>query len=114
MNKVKRIIEYYQTRKQLKKLSEEVYELQESILDLSEFIANDISEKNKVNHSNAKIFFKRHVEEEIADVMVLLEEFKIYFDLNYSNILKIMKYKVDRQNKRIDGEVNNETMDYIR
>lgn len=87
-----RIINYYQPRHQLKKLSEEVYEFQEAILDAEYYdLSIDI--------------FKNHVEEEFADVLVLMEQFKVYYNLNYSNILKIMKRKIDRQNERIDEEL---------
>lgn len=102
MKKIERIIEYYQPRHQLKKLSEELYELQEAVLDLLNVKNDDILYAN---------MYKEHLEEEYADVLVLLEQFKVYYDLDYSNILNIMNRKVDRQNERINKELKYGTID---
>ena len=90
--KLDRIINYYQPRHQLKKLSEEVYEFQEAVLDAEYY------------HLVSNVF-EKHMEEEYADILVLLEQFKVYYGLNCSNILKIMKRKIDRQNERINKEI---------
>lgn len=82
--KLLKIIKNYGVIPQLKYLFTELFELTEAI------IAGD----------------KKHITEEFADVMVMLTQFKVYFDLDTREIDSIMTYKIDRQLKRIDEEVN--------
>lgn len=102
---LERIIDYYGVNNQLKKLNEECFELIDSIRDY-EYLYEDhwtelIDERDEE--------YKKHIEEEYADVMVMLEQFKNYYNLNNSNITKIMHEKIDRQICRIEKqEVNND------
>lgn len=82
-NRYQKIIEHYGVNNQLKKLTEEVYELQESILE---------------QHNT------EHVLEEYADVEVILEQIKQYFKLDDEKIELIKDYKVARQLYRIRNE----------
>lgn len=82
-NRYQKIIEHYGINNQLKKLSEEVYELQESILE---------------QHNT------EHVLEEYADVEVILWQIKQYFKLDDDKIELIKDYKVARQLYRIRNE----------
>lgn len=82
-NRYQKIIEYYGINNQLKKLTEEVYELQESIL-----------EQHNIEH----------ILEEYADVEVILEQIKQYFKLDDDKIELIKDYKVARQLYRIRNE----------
>lgn len=82
-NKYQKIIEHYGINNQLKKLTEEVYELQESIL-----------ERHNIEH----------ILEEYADVEVILEQIKQYFKLDNDKIELIKDYKVARQLYRIRKE----------
>ena len=77
----KKIIEHYGVRKQLKKLSEEVYELQEAVIEYGRM-------PSPVNKGN--------VVEEIADVFVLLKQFADWFKITPETIAEIMVKKVDR------------------
>ena len=86
--KYKRIINFYGLRNQLKKLSEEVYELQEAVLDYD-------------NNKNKKIF-KRHVEEELADVTVILTQLVLFLDLDRNKIIDVIGEKVNRQLERME------------
>lgn len=79
--KLKAIFNEHGLSTQLKKLSEEVFELQEAILTGSNFA--DITK-------------------EFADVMVLLNQTKAIYNLDEEEIKDTMKYKIDRQCKR-DG-----------
>lgn len=49
-------------------------------------------------------YYKEHITEEFADVMVMLCQIKYYYGLNKDKITKIMNYKIDRQLKRIEEE----------
>ena len=73
---------------QLKKLNEECYEVVESIRNY---------EENKID------IFKEHIVEEIADLMVILEQFKWHYDLTNEEITKIFWNKVNRTLERIES-----------
>lgn len=94
-----KIINCYKVSNQLKKLSEEVFELQEAIIceetkNNTQYVRTilDISESTK------------HIVEEIADVSVMLEQFRIYYGIEKEDIEKIMKKKINRQLNRIEKE----------
>ena len=94
-----KIINNYGVSNQLKKLSEETFELQESVID---------AEYNRyvgvIRKPGEKAI--EHIEEEFADVCVVLEQFKAYYNLDNDRIINIMKQKIDRQLGRIEKEKN--------
>lgn len=81
--KLLKIIDTYKIMPQLKYFQSEVFELNEAII------------------KNENI---EHIAEELADVSVMLEQFKLYYNINNEDIEKIMDYKIDRQIKRIESE----------
>lgn len=85
-DKLKKIFQYHGLSTQLKKLSEEIFELQEAILTGNNFA--DITK-------------------EFADVMVLLNQIKAIYNLDDEEVKDAMKYKINRQLKRdgLDGNV---------
>jgi NTP pyrophosphatase (non-canonical NTP hydrolase) len=89
-DKLKQIIKHYGALHQIKYFQSEVYELTEAIL-LEEFISCSIKEID-------------HIAEEIADVMVMLKQFQLYYCIKDEEIEDIMKFKVDRQIERIEKE----------
>lgn len=92
-----KIINNYGVSNQLKKMSEEVFELQEAIID---------AEYNRyvgvIRKPGEKAI--EHIEEEYADVCVVLEQFKAYYGLDNDKIIEIMKKKINRQLERIKNE----------
>lgn len=92
-----KIINNYGISNQLKKMSEEVFELQEAIID---------AEYNRyvgvIRKPGEKAI--EHIEEEYADVCVVLEQFKAYYDLDNDRIIEIMERKINRQLERIKNE----------
>ena len=90
-NKLKKIINNYGVLNQVRKFNEECYELTEAIFDYE--YAETPNEK-----------LKEHIAEEIADVMVLLEQFKLYYGLTSEEITKTFWSKVDRQLERMRWE----------
>lgn len=96
-NIYKKIIEHYGTRNQLKKLSEEVYELQEAVIDLQCFTTCGNADTNR----------NQHVVEEIADVFVILRQLVMHFEIDQYEIEKVADYKVKRTLERIKKEVEN-------
>lgn len=81
MSNYKKIINHYGVNKQLKKLSEEVYEFEEAVLE---------------KHN------KEHITEEIADIFVILQQFIEKYNIDLTEINKIMQYKIDRQIRRME------------
>ena len=89
--KLKKIINTYGVTNQLKYFQSEVYELTEALLESvitkSPWIGTD------------------HIAEEIADVMVMLKQFQLYYCIKDEEIEGIMKFKIDRQIGRIEKKV---------
>ena len=46
--------------------------------------------------------YKDHITEEIADIMVMLKQFQVYFRINDKEINNIIDYKINRQIDRIN------------
>lgn len=114
-NKLLRIIKYYTVKNQLKYFQSEVFELNEAIIqhENKNPIVSAVESINKAMSSvfsgvKSKVSSIEHIGEEIADVMVMLEQFRLYYDIPIEDIKKTFKEKVERQNQRIDDEINKE------
>ena len=101
--KLKSIIEYYGYRNQLKKFNEESFEVIEAVMDLEEQIVTCFECGCSECHTKHE---RKHLEEEIADALVLLNQFIYYYDLNENNIMDTVYKKTDRQLARIEEEIN--------
>ena len=97
--KLLKIINYYGVMHQLKYFQSEVFELNEAIIKYEYELDGD-------NYSSFTDELKEHITEEIADVEVMLLQFKEYYHIDGNEILKIMNEKIDRQLKRMEGEKN--------
>lgn len=91
-NKLYKIIKKHGISNQLKKLSEEVFELQEAIIQYEE---------------PRRYRDTFHIAEEFADVMVVLNQIKEVYKLDENEIKDIMKLKIDRQCERDDIDAGN-------
>ena len=87
---LKQIINHYGIDNQLKYIHSEYFELDEAIM------------KYENNSFNSIDFAIEHIAEEIADVMVMLEQFRLYYDIPSMQITEIMQQKIERQLKRIE------------
>lgn len=85
-----KIIKHYGVNAQQRQLAEEVFELQEAITQYEE---------------PRRYRGTEHIAEEIADVMVMLNQFKAYYNIPNETILVFMRGKVNRQLERIKNEV---------
>lgn len=94
-----KIIEHYGIIHQLKKFNEESYELIEAARDFEEQFAISEYDIKKVDK-----YFIDCITEELADCMVLLEQIKVYYNLDNEKIIDEMKHKINRQLKRIKEE----------
>ena len=91
-----KIIKHYGINPQQRKLEKEVFELQEAITthELKQSVEYDIPLTEIVGT-------KEHIAEELADVMVILEQIKLYYEISSEQITKIFWSKVERQLGRI-------------
>lgn len=76
------IINHYGYRHQIRKLAEEQYELIEALFEEDE----------------------DHITEEIADCLVLINQFKAYYKIKDKDIQKVYDYKIARQERRINAK----------
>ena len=103
-----KIINHYGINNQKRKLEEEVFELQEAITicELQEAIT--ICElKNSVQYEiplTELIETKEHLTEECADVIVMLLQFILYYDIDTDELNKMIDQKIKRQLERIKNE----------
>lgn len=88
--KAKRIVEYYGIIEQLKYWQSEVFELNEAII------------KGECKDLNKEAI--NHIAEEIADNYVFILQFMQHYGIKKELVDEIMKYKIDRQLKRIEEE----------
>jgi NTP pyrophosphatase (non-canonical NTP hydrolase) len=93
--KLLKIINHYGAMPQLKYFQSEVFELNEAIINYE----YDCLEYDEVERN-----LKKHITEELADVMVMLEQFKLYYGITSEEITNIFWSKVDRQLERIERE----------
>jgi hypothetical protein len=94
-----KIIKHYGVNNQQRKLEEEIFELQEAITQ-KEYPALAKDKKPE----QLKEIEKQHLEEEYADVCVILEQFKAYYNLDNKKIVDMMTFKIERQLRRIENE----------
>lgn len=97
--KLLKIINNYGVIPQLKYLQSEVFEFNEAVIQ-KEYPA--IAKDKKLRELEE--YEKNHIQEEFADLMVMLEQFKAYYNLSNEDIMKTMEYKIERQLKRIEEE----------
>ena len=85
-DKLLKIINTYGVLPQLKYFQSEVFEFNEAV----------------IQYENTDTINKKYIAEEFADIMVMLEQFKAYYDLDNKEIMDIMEYKINRQIDRIE------------
>ncbi len=112
--KLRKIINHYGLDKQLKYFQSEVFELNEAIMnykkdslgdlvgDVCRTVMNCFS--SIFNNSQKKDPRREHVIEEIADVMVMLKQIQLYYNIPTNEIREVMQFKVQRQIERIASE----------
>lgn len=94
--KLLKIIGKYGVNHQIRKFNEEALELEEAIIthELKESVEYEIPLTEIIGT-------KEHITEEIADVCVMLHQFKEYYDIKPFEIYRVMEQKIDRQLDRM-------------
>lgn len=99
-DKLLQIINHYGLDKQLKYIHSEYFELDEAIISFED--------DGETYYPEVEEGHKKHIAEEIADVMVMLKQLQYYYEIGDGYIEDIMYYKINRQLERIEKE--NETI----
>lgn len=92
--KEKQIIEHYDVIPQLKYMQTEMFEFIEAVIE-REIHWNFDTEIQDIKPLD------KHIEEEYADLTMMLEQIKVYYNLNEESIQKIKEQKIERQLERI-------------
>lgn len=98
-DKLLKIINYYGLNHQLRKFNEEVFELNQAIIQ-KEYPAIGRKPESIIEFEN------NHIAEEIADCYVMLEQFRYFYKIDEKDVLKVIQQKIDRQLERINQEEN--------
>ena len=95
-NKAIEVIEHYGVNHQQRKLSEEVFELQEaiSIHEMKASIEYEIPLTELIGT-------REHIIEELGDVRFMLLQFQCKYNIKDEEIEEVMCYKGNRQSERI-------------
>ena len=96
-DKERQIISHYGLSHQLKHMQTEMFEFIEAIIE-REIHWNFDTEIQDIRPLD------KHIEEEYADLTMMLEQFKEYYNLDEDNIQRIKEQKIERQLKRIEEE----------
>ena len=96
-----KIINHYGVLPQLKYFQSEVFELNEAIINTNTF---DFIEHDYPEIKNNRVAFIKHIAEEIADCYVMLEQFRLYYEIPVDKIRDYMTFKVKRQIERINND----------
>ena len=99
-DKEKQIISFYGVLPQLKYMQTEMFEFIEAIFQYEEQKRACLETCSRLHCDKEK----EHIEEEYADLMVMLEQFHAYYDLDDMHISEVMHQKIDRQLDRIAKE----------
>ena len=89
-----KIINNYGIDNQLKYIHSEYFELDEAIIKYEDYAYYDYEYG----------VGRKHIAEEIADVICMLKQFQYYYDIEDSEIEKIMLEKIQRQLERIQND----------
>lgn len=110
-DKLLAIINYYGINKQLKYFQSEIFELNEAVIqhENKNFL---LSAFESISETFSRLFGKEYttdsvkrITEEIADVLVMLEQIRLNYGIPTSEIKEVMEYKVERQLERIKKDL---------
>lgn len=106
--KLRKIVNHYGLNTQLKYFQSEIFELNEAIIRRGEQARNPVDIISnfcqRFLYGTSSVDENEHIKEEIADVMVMLKQFQLYFNISSDEIKEVMRNKVARQVERISKE----------
>lgn len=108
--KLRKIVNHYGLETQLKYFQSEIFELNEAIIKERNIgcfegaLDNILRVLSPLMNTTYVDKGREHIKEEIADVMVMLKQFQLYFNISSDEIKEVMRNKVARQVYRISKE----------
>ena len=95
------MVNHYGRMEQLKYAQSEVFELNEAIIDYE----NALKSENVQNFDE----LRTHIAEEFADVLNMLGQVVLSYDINELEVFNIMRQKLERQKNRVAKEIETGT-----
>ena len=95
------MVNHYGRMEQLKYAQSEVFELNEAIIDYE----NALKSENVQNFDE----LRTHIAEEFADVLNMLGQVVLSYDINELEVFNIMRQKLERQKNRVAKEIETDT-----
>lgn len=86
---------FYGVEHQIKRAQSEIFELNDAIMEYER--------AKKSIYTQDFIKLRDHVAEEFGDVMIMLYQIILTYDINDEQIIAHMKEKIERQEKRIEN-----------
>ena len=103
---IEKIANYYKFEKQSRQLAEECAELIQAVNKYHRFRESKNTRDDILACTHDSNLLIQNIVEEIADCEIMFEQIKILLNINSDAIEEIKKFKVDRELKRIEKEVN--------
>jgi NTP pyrophosphatase (non-canonical NTP hydrolase) len=101
MNRYLDVLDYFGYRNQMKKLHEEVFELNEAIDNYEDYLAfGDRGNKDEISY-NAQLVFRDGIIEELGDILSLCTQFIGKYEVSPEELNDIMDFKLERTERRI-------------
>ena len=91
-------INYFGVDTEKRKLTDECEELRDAITEY------EFAKKSGYTYDLCSL--REHIIEEFADVMVIMNQIKLYYDIPEKEIIPVMIEKLERQMERIENESN--------
>ena len=104
--KLLNIINHYGVLPQLKYFQSEVYELTEAIIEYEQ--EQSLKDMLGIKMVDSDISKKEHIKEELADVLVMFEQFRLHYNISLEDIYKIGITEINRQTDRVKKEKEDE------
>lgn len=101
MEDLLKIVNHYGINNQLRKFNEECFELEEAIITYQKLYDESCCSIVSVSKFAEE---REHIIEEIADVTVMLNQFKKYYCITDKDLVEVTKFKIARQLERIKNE----------
>lgn len=106
MERYKNVLEHFGIRNQMKKLNEECFELLEAISNYED----DVVYEGKKDNEYLNIF-RDHIIEEMADILTILTQFIVKYNIIAPEIDGVMEEKLTRTEERIKSGYYDKNID---
>lgn len=96
------IMDYFGYRKQMRKLSEECYELIEAIDNYEDYVAFGQPEHKDEISASTETIFRDAIIEEMGDLLNVCTQFILRYGITQDELDLVMDFKLERTEERIE------------